>query len=116
MHLRTCENHIGCPLNQSRSACSLAVRGNSEKTGRMTKDIRFPEITPPQAEIRPVADTRHNITRIDEYGWLRAENWQEVFRDPATLDPAIRAHLEAENTYQSALMEDTSGLRKMLFA
>src|SRR5262245_41494733 len=82
----------------------------------MTKNIRFPDITPPQADRRPAADTRHKITRIDEYGWLRAENWQEVFRDPATLDPSIRAHLEAENAYQSALMEDTAELRKKLFA
>jgi oligopeptidase B len=80
----------------------------------MTKNIRFPKIAPPQAERRRHADTRHNIT--DEYAWLRAGNWQEVFRDPAALDPAIRVHLEAENAYQSALMEDTAELRKKLFA
>jgi oligopeptidase B len=47
---------------------------------------------------------------------MRAENWQEVFRDPSTLDPAIRAHLEAENSYQERLMADTVELRKILFA
>jgi oligopeptidase B len=82
----------------------------------MTKNSRFPQIAAPEAERRPHADTRHNITRIDEYAWLRAANWQEVFKDPSTLDPAIRAHLEAENTYQAALMEDTVALRKQLFA
>ncbi len=74
------------------------------------------DVTPPRAERRPEADTHHGITRIDEYAWLRAENWQEVFKDPATLDPAIRAHLEAENAYQAALMADTEELRKTLFA
>ena len=82
----------------------------------MSKNNRFPKITPPQTEQRPHADTRHNITRIDEYGWLRADNWQEVFRNPAALDPAIRSHLKAENAYQTALMDDTADLRKKLFA
>ena len=82
----------------------------------MKKNIAFPSLTPPQTERRPHADTRHNITRIDEYAWLRAENWQEVFRNPAALDPAIRSHLEAENAYQAALMDDTAELRKTLFA
>ncbi len=82
----------------------------------MKKNIAFPSLTPPQTERRPHADTRHDITRIDEYAWLRAENWQEVFRNPAALDPAIRSHLEAENAYQAALMDDTAELRKTLFA
>ena len=82
----------------------------------MTRNTRFPEATPPQTEQRPRPDTWHNITRVDEYAWLRAENWQEVFKDPSTLDPAIRSHLEAENAYQGALMEDTATLRKQLFS
>ena len=82
----------------------------------MPTNNRFPKIAPPQTEQRPHADTRHNITRVDEYAWLRAQNWQEVFKNPAALDPAIRSHLEAENAYQTALMEDTAALRKTLFA
>lgn len=81
----------------------------------MTKNYAFPAVTPPATEKRPVSDTRHGITRIDEYGWLRADNWQEVFKDPSLLDPAIRTHLEAENAYQSALMADTTDLRTGLF-
>jgi oligopeptidase B len=71
---------------------------------------------PPRPERRPHSDTRHGIARTDEYHWLRAENWQEMFRDPALLASDIRAHLEAENAYQQALMADTSGLQKILFA
>ena len=48
--------------------------------------------------------------------WMRAENWQDVFRDPSTLDPAIRTHLEEENTYQSALMADTKDLSRTSFS
>ncbi|MDP3897954.1 MAG: S9 family peptidase [Mesorhizobium sp.] len=81
----------------------------------MTK-TGFPKLTPPATQARPLRDIHHGIARTDEYAWLRADNWQEVFKDPAVLDPAIRAHLEAENAYQAALMKDTADLRKTLFA
>jgi oligopeptidase B len=83
----------------------------------MTKNPGLTGIaTPPRPEKQAVSDTRHGVTRIDEYAWLRAENWQQVFKDPAVLDPAIRAHLEAENAYQAELMADTAELRMLLFA
>ncbi|MDA4635730.1 hypothetical protein NZA98_32390, partial [Escherichia coli] len=63
----------------------------------------------------PVSDTRHGITRVDNYAWMRADNWQDVFKDPSVLDPAIRSHLEAENAYQTALMADTKALQSTLF-
>ena len=81
----------------------------------MTAKAIFPRISPPVTEERPVEDTRHGITRVDEFAWLRADNWQEVFKDPSVLDPAIRAHLEAENDYQAKMMADTADLRKQLF-
>lgn len=71
---------------------------------------------PPHAPKHPASDARHGITRTDDYAWLRAENWQEVFRDPSVLTPEIRAHLDAENAYQAALMKDTENLQKVLFA
>jgi len=81
----------------------------------MTRTVRFPAIEAPRTEKRPVADTHHGISRTDEFAWLRADNWQEVFKDPGTLDPAIRAHLEAENAYQAAMLGDEAELRKRLF-
>jgi oligopeptidase B len=78
--------------------------------------LPFPEATPPKVEERPRSDTRHGITRVDEFAWLRADNWQDVFRDPAVLDPAIRAHLDSENAYQQAMMAGTEDFRKTLFA
>ena len=71
--------------------------------------------TPPVAEKRPAEDTRHGITRIDNYTWLRADNWQEVMRDPDTLPQDIRTWIEAENTYYESLMADTKGLQDDLF-
>jgi oligopeptidase B len=57
---------------------------------------------PPRAEARPVQIETHGITRQDAYSWLRADNWQEVMKDPSVLNADIRAYLEAENTYHEA--------------
>ena len=79
-------------------------------------DSAFPKIAAPTTRVIPVKDNHHGVVRTDEYAWLRADNWQDVFKDPSLLDPSIRAHLEAENAYQAALMADTADLRKQLFA
>ncbi|MDL2404360.1 S9 family peptidase [Rhizobium calliandrae] len=72
--------------------------------------------TPPAAAKKPITDTRHGISRSDDYAWLRADNWQAMFKDTSILDPEIRAHLEAENAYMTAAMADTKELQKVLFA
>ncbi len=71
---------------------------------------------PPRAEKRSAAAVNHGITRTDHYAWLRAENWQEVMRDPSVLAEDIRAYLEAENDYLDAGMVDTKPLQERLFA
>ncbi|HVK91683.1 MAG TPA: S9 family peptidase [Mycoplana sp.] len=72
--------------------------------------------TAPIATKKPVEDTRHGITRTDDYAWFRADNWQAMFKDTSILDPEIRTHLEAENAYMEAAMADTEGLQKTLFS
>ncbi|MBB4954538.1 oligopeptidase B [Agrobacterium vitis] len=69
----------------------------------------------PIAAKKPLSDTRHGITRTDDYAWLRADNWQQMFKDTSILDAEIRAHLEAENAYMDAAMDDTKALQKTLF-
>ncbi|MBX9588118.1 MAG: S9 family peptidase [Hyphomonadaceae bacterium] len=71
---------------------------------------------PPVADRRPQLCVQHGEELVDEYAWLRASNWQEVMRDPAVLDPQIRAYLEAENAYTQAALDDTSTLQATLFA
>ncbi len=70
---------------------------------------------PPIAAKHPETVTHHGHTRTDDYAWLRAENWQEVMRDPSVLAPEIRAYLEAENAYFEARMADTEALQEALF-
>jgi oligopeptidase B len=82
----------------------------------MTSRLAVDGNQPPRAEKRPVEHTVHGITRVDEYAWLRADNWQEMFKDPTLLDPAIRKHLEDENAYQAGVMAGTLSLRNALFS
>jgi oligopeptidase B len=68
------------------------------------------------AERRPTFTVHHGFELVDEFAWLRAENWQEVMRDPGVLDPNVRAYLEAENAFADAALADTRDLQAELFA
>jgi oligopeptidase B len=70
----------------------------------------------PQAKQRPIERTIHGTRLIDEYAWLKADNWQQVMRDPSQLDAEIRAYLEAENDYCQRALADTKKLQEKLFA
>ena len=78
----------------------------------MTESIIFP----PKTKKIDHSEEHHGIIRHDFYNWLRAKNWQDVFKTPALLDKEIRTHLEEENAYQKARMADTIDLQKQLFS
>ena len=69
---------------------------------------------PPRAEIRTTGTQVHGVTLRDDYGWLRANNWKDVLREPDVLPADIRSYLEAENAYCKALMAPTRALQKEL--
>jgi len=73
------------------------------------------EATPPVARREPLTATHHGVVLTDDYAWLRANNWQDVMRKPATLAIDIRAYLEAENAYTEATLADTKSLQETLF-
>src|SRR5262245_43884564 len=70
---------------------------------------------PPEAARRAHAQSWHGVKLVDNYAWLRADNWQDVMRDPGCLAPDIRAYLEAENAYTDAQLADTRALQETLF-
>ncbi|HMN73992.1 MAG TPA: S9 family peptidase [Rhodoblastus sp.] len=80
----------------------------------MTNQIAPATARPPRAERRPHVTRIHGVELVDEYAWLRAENWQEVLADPSKTPADIRAHLEAENAYCDALMAPTKALQAEL--
>ena len=59
---------------------------------------------PPVAERRPVTLEAHGDVRIDDWFWLRDKD-----------DPAVIAHLEAENAYTEAVMAGTRALQEALY-
>ena len=71
--------------------------------------------TPPVAARHPVSDSRHGITRTDDYAWLRDREWRKVMLDPGALDPEIRAYLEAENAYTASVLAPLQGEIETLF-
>lgn len=70
---------------------------------------------PPLAARRPHVTKWHGVELVDDYAWLRADNWQEVMRNPKALDPEIRAYLDAENAFCEAQLADTRALQDELF-
>ena len=80
-------------------------------TGLMTKQ----RLTPPRAAKHKIIIEQLGRKRLDNYAWMKDENWRAVMEDPARLNPEIRKHLEAENAYTKTVMADTTGLQNVLF-
>src|SRR3546814_20075824 len=81
------------------------------------KDLSVP-VAPAEAPVAPRTPARitlHGVTREDPYAWLRADNWRQVMRDPAVLDPEIRASLEAANAYTAPATAPTTALQPPRF-
>lgn len=71
--------------------------------------MKLPVLTPKHFET-----CFHNIKRLDEFSWVKADNWQEVLKNPETLPDEIRNYLEAENEYVDELLKPVKGLAKEL--
>ena len=65
--------------------------------------------TPPVAKKVPHVETHHGIALPDDYAWLRDPGYPEV------TDPAILAHLQAENAWFETRMAPQQGLIDTLF-
>ncbi len=70
---------------------------------------------PPDVAKLPLTATWHGVDLVDEYAWLRAENWQAVMQDPTQLPADIRAYLEAENAYTNERLAGQAPLAERLF-
>ena len=72
-------------------------------------------VTPPKTERRAKKITQLGRERTDDYFWLKDPHWQKMMSAPETLDKDIRAHLEAENTYHSAVTAPLAPLSDAIF-
>ena len=85
------------------------------ETEEMSRPFTMIAVEAPVAEKRPVEIEQHGETRVDNYAWLRDENWQEVLRDPDVLSEDIREQLNAENSFYASATDDLNDLRDTLF-
>ena len=70
---------------------------------------------PPVAKKIPVTIEQLGRTRIDDYQWMKDENWQAVLRDPTLIKADVKEHLDAENAYRVAMMASTEPLQAQMF-
>jgi oligopeptidase B len=73
-------------------------------------------LAPPVARKDPRRIEQLGRVRVDDYAWMKDDNWQQVLRDPKILRADVREHLEAENAYTKAMLAATEPLQAELFA
>jgi oligopeptidase B len=92
------------------------TRKVADGSGQITTAERSATAAPvPVAAKHPVTKVNHGHARTDDYAWLRADNWQQVMREPEALPAEIRAYLDAENAYAASAMADADDLRQALY-
>ncbi|MGV6801706.1 MAG: S9 family peptidase [bacterium] len=95
------------------AACSKTTTETDKSTDTMTQTEK--QLAAPIARKEPKEITQQGYTRVDNYAWMKDDNWQEVLRDPTLLRADIREHLEAEVAYYEASTDHLEPLRKKLF-
>ncbi len=69
----------------------------------------------PVARKVPVRIEQLGRVRIDDYQWMKDDNWQAVLRDPTLIKTEVKEHLTAENTYREAMLASTLSLQEEMF-
>ena len=72
--------------------------------------------SPPVARKDPRRIEQLGRVRVDDYAWMKDDDWQALLRDPDKVRPDIKAHLEAENAYTESLLGHTASLQRTLVA
>jgi oligopeptidase B len=70
---------------------------------------------PPVAPKRPRRIEQLGRVRVDDYAWMKDDNWQQVLRDPMSLRADVRGHLEEENAFTKAMLAGTEDLQARMF-
>jgi oligopeptidase B len=90
----------------------LAAAGLAACSG---KRLMKEKPVPPLAKKDPKRIEQLGRVRVDDYAWMKDDNWQKVLRDPGLIRADIKAHLTAENAYTKAMLADTEPLQAQLF-
>ncbi|MDO9474090.1 MAG: S9 family peptidase [Caulobacter sp.] len=86
---------------------SLAVPGSAMSA--------TPKPVPPVARKIPKRIEQLGRVRVDDYAWMKDDNWQKVLRDPTLIKADVKAHLTEENAYTKAMLAPTEALQAAMF-
>ena len=64
----------------------------------------------------PVRIEQLGRVRVDDYQWMKDDNWQAVLRDPSLIKADVKEHLTAENAYRESVMASTLPLQAAMFS
>ncbi|MES2034971.1 MAG: S9 family peptidase [Pseudomonadota bacterium] len=70
---------------------------------------------PPVAPKIPKRIEQLGRVRVDDYAWMKDDNWQKVLRDPSLIKADVKAHLTEENAYTKAMLASTEPLQAQMF-
>lgn len=70
---------------------------------------------PPVAKKVPVRIEQLGRVRVDDYQWMKDDNWQAVLRDPTLIKADVKEYLTAENAYREAMMAGTLPMQAAMF-
>jgi oligopeptidase B len=95
MKLRILSLFLLLSISLVNSLTALAQDGDGNSSGKLN---------PPMTEKKAKVTDIHGEKLMDNYFWLREKK-----------NPAVIAHLEAENAYTTAMMKHTEGLQEKLY-
>lgn len=80
------------------------------------KKPRQGRAAPPPPRRKPSQTVLHGVTVVDDFAWLKADNWREVLTHPRSLPDDIHDYLMSENDYAEAMLRSARPLRHTLIA
>ena len=99
------------------ATASAALAATALPAHARTPGASMPQTTPvpPVARKIPVRIEQLGRVRVDDYQWMKDDNWQAVLRDPTLIKADVKEHLTAENAYREAMMASTLPLQATMF-
>ncbi|WP_341024729.1 S9 family peptidase [Brevundimonas diminuta] len=97
------------------STAAVGVVAASPALARQSTGASMSKPTPPVAKKVPVRIEQLGRVRVDDYQWMKDDNWQAVLRDPSLIKADVKEHLTAENAYREAMMASTLPLQAQMF-
>jgi oligopeptidase B len=95
------------------TSAAMVHPGTAQSENRMPESSK--PVVAPVANKIPKRIEQLGRVRVDDYAWMKDDNWQKVLRDPTLIKPEVKAHLTAENAYVKAMLASTEPLQKTMF-